>query len=70
MNEPLNETLNAKNIHALHMALKRHEKIIDSLVDRVKQLEAEIVMTKSAINTSNQLTAHLSGRGMGPTSNG
>lgn len=67
MSQPLNETLNAKNIHALHEALKRHEKIIDSLVARVKQLEAEIVMTKNSLNTSNQLTAHLGGRGMGPT---
>lgn len=70
MDEPLNETLNAKNIHALHMALKRHDKEITELRKNVLHLQSEIVMLKGLVNTSNQLTAHLNGRGMGPTVNG
>ena len=67
MSNPLNETLNAKNIHALHEALKRHEKQIIVLQAELKQSQSEIVMLKTSVNTSNQLAAHLSGRGMGPT---
>lgn len=67
MSEPLNETLNGKNIHALHEALKRHEKQIYTLQQDVKRLEAELVMTKGDLTNTKQLTAHLNGRGMGPT---
>ena len=70
MSEPLNETLNAKNIHALHEAAKRHDKEIRDLVERVHLLENELVATKHDLTNTKQLAAHLNGRGMGPTVSG
>ena len=70
MSEPLNETLNAKNVHALHEAAKRHDREIQELLARIKHIENELVNTKNDLTNTKQLAAHLNGRGMGPTTNG
>lgn len=57
-----------RNIRAIAEDCSRLNIENSELKLRVGKLEGELAILKSQIQNSNQLMAHLSGRGMGPTS--
>lgn len=62
-----NETINAKNIVALHEAMKLQQQSIEALRKSVITANNNIAMLRAEIQTVKQMNAAIAGVGMGST---
>jgi septal ring factor EnvC (AmiA/AmiB activator) len=56
-----------KNFKAIETAINTMYKDTSALADRIALMEKNIIAINGQVQTQKQLTAHVLGRGMGPT---
>jgi uncharacterized coiled-coil protein SlyX len=65
----MSESINARNIDALHQALKEQKREIAELKEQLARLGNTVAFLQADVSNTKQLVAHVTGRGMGATVN-